>query len=187
MASPDLSTWLTKADAAARLGLSERTLDRLVAAGKGPECRDRRRPGKRPEPVYNPRDLDVLAGAAAARPAVIAAASPIGQPQLDVQRAIDAEGIMWGEIPRPLGVVLRVIEQLAQITRHPEPAAASPPWLTMREAAKYSGLSESLLRRLARSGELFSVRDGARKVRRHDLDKLEVLARLAAASLKPGV
>lgn len=56
----DLSTWPTKPEAAARLGISERSLERLVEQGKPPERRMRQRPGKRPEPVFNPEEVEML-------------------------------------------------------------------------------------------------------------------------------
>ena len=46
----DLSTWLTNPEAAARMGISERTLDRRCAAGEGPERRNRPRPAAPADP-----------------------------------------------------------------------------------------------------------------------------------------
>ncbi|SRR5712691_11442869 len=202
MPSPDLSTWLTKADAAARLGISQRTLDRLDAKGEGPECRNRPRPGKRPEPVYSPSDVETLA---AAKPAMIAATSPIGPQRsglmdptpagIGVQRAthgglIDpsrpADSAGTQDLQRPFGMVLaRVIEHLAGAAAAVAQSQREPtPWLTMPEAAAYTGLSETLLRRLARSGQLESMLDGARKVRRRDLDTLDFTAVVAARAWK---
>jgi len=59
-----LETWLTEEEAAARLGISERTLRRKTAAGEGPEKRERQRAGLRPESVYNPDDVARLAAPA---------------------------------------------------------------------------------------------------------------------------
>jgi excisionase family DNA binding protein len=166
----DLSTWLSKPEAAARLGISERTLERMIDADKGPECRIRPRTGKRPEPVYNPQDVDALAAAAAPKPAVNPPAGPANSRQL----------VPTGEdsMPSSLALGIELIEQLARIANRarPEPAPTPPAlWLTIPEAAVYTGLSQAFLRRLARSGELPSVRDRKTKVRRADLDSLDIV------------
>lgn len=160
----DLSAWMTKAEAAAILGCSERTLDRLAAAGMGPERRLRPRQGAKPEPVYNPADVERLAPAAA--PAVV-----FGPP--------DPHHFLRGGAPplpatRPTanaGVELLVsaMQTLADRVGPRRPMAA---FLTIKEASAYSGLSQAFLRRLVRSGTLPAVLDGAIKVRRADLDNL---------------
>lgn len=53
--------WLTEPEAAKRLGMSTRTLRRKVEDGTAPERRKRMRPGKPPEAVYNPRDVELMA------------------------------------------------------------------------------------------------------------------------------
>jgi len=57
----DFPGWLSEAEAARRLGMSTRTLLRKVEEGAGPERRLRQRPGKKPQPVYNPRDVELMA------------------------------------------------------------------------------------------------------------------------------
>jgi hypothetical protein len=79
---------------------------------------------------------------------------------------------------------------IAAVESHPAP---QPPalYLTLAAAREYSGLSLALLRRLVHSGELPSIRDGALKVRRVDLDnfassstKRQGLAGVAASGSK---
>lgn len=154
----DLSAWMTKAEAAAILGCSERTLDRLTAAGVGPERRLRPRQGAKPEPVYNPEDVERLAPAAA--PAVVPYNGPVNghaAPQLSN--------------PAETGFALLVsaMQTLADRVGPRRPLAA---FLTIKEASAYSGLSQAFLRRLVREGALPAVRDVAIKVRRADLDNL---------------
>lgn len=152
----DLSGWMTKAEAAARLGCSERTMDRLTATGAGPERRLRPRQGAKPEPVYNPEDVERLAPSVS--PAVVPYGSVNGHaPQLSS--------------PAETGFALLVsaMQTLADRVGPRRPLAA---FLTIKEASAYSGLSQAFLRRLVRAGGLPSVRDGALKVRRVDLDNL---------------
>lgn len=52
-----LSEWPNEAQAAAALGISAKTIIRYASAGKI-ETRKRQRPGKKPENVYNPQDLE---------------------------------------------------------------------------------------------------------------------------------
>jgi excisionase family DNA binding protein len=170
----ELSAWLSKRETAASLGMSERTLDRLVQSGRGPELRQRQRPGRRPEPVYRPEDVERLAAAGAA--VAIAPASAIGPREVAISRQSRHGGGSGGDI-------VGIVEQLAALAR----PAAPRPWLTIAEASEYSGLSVALLRRLVRSGQLQAIRDGAVKVRRVDIDNLaDNLATVAGlATLKP--
>jgi excisionase family DNA binding protein len=161
MKGPDLSGWLTKAQAAERLAISERTLDRL--GKKGPERRLRPRPGKKPEPVFNPVDVEAMAPKEEAHVVPYAAVSRgagLPEPTLGVALAFTA--------------IEKVAERLA--IRGPE---RWKPWMTIAEASEYSGLSESFLRRLVRESQLPSVRDRAVKVRRADLDNLASSSTLA--------
>ena len=153
----DLSTWLTKPDAAARLGISERTLDRLCEKGEGPERRDRPRVGLKPEPVYNPDDVDRLAAPKAhVMPAQTAAvATRPSAPSADVLSLV---------LDRIAGAVEG---RLSQALPSPEPL-----YLTLPQASAYTGLSMAFLRRLISTEKLPALRDRAIKLRRDHLDDL---------------
>lgn len=154
----DLSAWMTKAEAAARLGCSERTMDRLTATGAGPERRLRPRQGAKPEPVYNPEDVERLAPAAS--PAVVPYTGPLnGLAAPQTSNAAETG----------FALLVSAMQTLADRVGPRRPLAA---FLTIKEASAYSGLSQAFLRRLARARVLPSVRDGALKVRRIDLDNL---------------
>jgi len=56
--SAALSDWYPEEEAARRMGMSTRTLRRMSARKVGPERRLRPRDGRKPEPVYNPQDVD---------------------------------------------------------------------------------------------------------------------------------
>jgi excisionase family DNA binding protein len=152
--SLDLSGWLTKAEAAERLGVSERTLDRMAAGG--PERQLRRVPGRRPEVVYNPVDVEVRC---ALTPAVVAPASQA----LAVSQPLSPAPDAWDALASKLATLARLFSSQPA-------AAASKLFFTIPEAANYSGLSEAFLRRSVRTGVLPAVRDRAVKIRKADLD-----------------
>lgn len=181
--SVDLSTWLSRAEAAARLGISERKLERLDAKGQGPERRERPRAGMRPEIVYNPEDVDLERMAAPKlhvmperweaenrSPALVNGSSEITI--ADLQAASSQ-----------LAVVDRLAERLA-VWLPPRPPV---PYLTLREAAARRGLSVTLIRRLVRDGKLPAIVDGSVKVLQSDVDQLDgVTVREACRSPKLG-
>lgn len=153
----DLSTWIPKAEAAARLGKSERTLDRM--GDDGPERRLRPREGLKPEVVFNPDDIEKMV--AAQRSKAIAPTSPLAPAstqQLALRKDAPAIALEFQEL----------------FARGLEAARRGPGlWLNLAEASAYSGLSIALLRRLIRAGVLLAIRDRAVKVRRADLDNLD--------------
>ncbi len=161
----DLSKWLTTAETCVALGMSPRTLQRLTAAGKGPECRERPRWGKKAEPVYNPKDVAELRAASAARPPV---ALP---PEVDLPET-STELSIPGQMPPQMALALELVERVSKAMR-PDAGKTLKPWLTIKEAAEYTGLSQAYLRRLISEGKLSAVKDGAWKTRRKDLNAIE--------------
>ena len=167
----DLTSWLTKSAAAARLSISERTLDRITSEGKprnaayGPDL------AKSEEPVYRPEDVEALERAASP-PMVFGPGDSI--PGLDLPA-------LRSEIPPALRAVLDLVGQLAAIAGKPAEQAQPPRlFLTIRQARDYTGLSDRFLRRLIHSGELPALKDGCCwKLRRLDLDNLASVSQLA--------
>jgi excisionase family DNA binding protein len=164
----DLSTWLNKTEAAARLGISERTLDRLAAEDKGPERRLRPRPGKKPEPVFNPDDVAEMAPKEQTHVVRFAAPSPAAEPTPVF----------------PVTLAIAALERIADRVVPRIPPQAKP-FLTVAEAASYSGLSESYLRRMVREGRMPYVRDRGYKIRRADLDSFAGVSVLAELPPSP--
>lgn len=167
-----LSTWLTTPEACARLGISERTLDRKVAA-RQIERRNRPAEGRRPIPVHNPEDIARLIAR---------------EPAVEIMRAIAPS--VGGEInvaanltARPAPAVDQIVPLVVGLLESiPRPPRA---WMTIVEASAYSGLSKAALRRLVKDGALPGLRDGAMKVRKVDLDELCVgnFSRASVAAL----
>ena len=159
---PDLSGWPSKLDAARLLGIGERTLDRQIARTGAPEIRMRpRNNGRKPEPVCNPEDLQRLVA--------------------ERKRAVlmpPAEFTSTVALAHPVDdgpAIARVLEAVASIAR-PESAngARGPLWMTLKQAAAYTGLSMALLARLAQGGAVDAVKDNGWKFRRAGLDALEL-------------
>jgi hypothetical protein len=142
----DLARWIPKPEAARRLGVTERTVDRMIAAGKL-RRQWRRIAGRRDQAVIHPGDVEAIEAATAAPPA-----SP-------PPAAADAAGAE---------VIAAALDRLARALKPP------PLWLTLDEAVEYSGLSMELLKQLIRARKLPLLRDGARKVRRRDLERLSI-------------
>ena len=176
--------WLTKPDALARLGCSERTLDRHVELRRI-EKRTVPVAGRRPQPLFSARDIDAIRAQLGQElhPAVVA--PPIPSP---LSRN---DGVMTGvaETARQAvesagGNVAELAGAIAQLAR----SLARPhgPWLTIKAAAQASGLSLSLVRRLVREGVIPAIRDGrALKVARSTIDSWEGSAELLAAARAP--
>ncbi len=151
-------TWLTKKQAAAAMATSERTIERMAAAGKL-TTRPRERPGKKPEPVYPPDEVEAL------KQTITPTVDLIPQPALPQAK--------------PLDHVTGILELMARaIARHD--GRQWKPWLTIEQAAEYSGISQTRIRRLAHEGRIRSVRDGETKVFRADLDNADTIAPLVA-------
>lgn len=90
-------------------------------------------------------------------------------PQLPVRRTFP--------VNRQLaGFALMLAQSMAVTMRkwQPVPVSAPKPFLTLREASQYSGLSVALLERLIQMKKLKSFWDGVVKVSRCDLDRLDV-------------
>jgi excisionase family DNA binding protein len=156
----DLSTWLTKPDAAARLAVCERTLDRMCDRGEGPERRNRPRKGLKPEVVYNPADIDRLA---AIPPHVM----PPQNTSVATRPPAPSADVLTLVLDRIAGAVENRLS-----TPLPSPV---PLYLTLPQASAYTGLSMAFLRRLIRDGNLPALRDRSLKVRRLDLDTVNLL------------
>jgi len=176
---PDaLDRWYVKAEVARLLRCSDRSIDRKVGQGLI-EKRERFKSGRRPEPVYNPSDVDSLA---ALKPVVMPGDSLLngnGHRERDREIAfppsISQAAALLKQLLEPAAA--RILEALStrQIAAPADnaPPAALPLWLAINEASVYSGLSQGRLKRFVRQGQLAAVRQkGGMKIRRADLDQL---------------
>jgi excisionase family DNA binding protein len=167
--SVDLSTWIPKAEAAGRLGISERTLDRRCDAGTGPERRERPRPGLKPEPVYNPDDVERLA---VPKTHVMPNGLPVASGEAIQLASYAAEQICLRQLA---DVWLMEAKSVPPVPPLLPPAL----YLTLPQASAYTGLTVTLLRRLIQAGKLTAIRDRTMKVKRTDLDNITSLSELS--------
>lgn len=162
----DYSDWLTKEQAAAKLDVSVKTVERL-AIGKRLQKRMRRRAGGSPLAVFNPESVERLLAERAATeepvtPEVVAERQELATANpsaaSEVTTAVD------------LGGFVDAIRALA-----PAPEAvplAEKPRLTLREAVAL-GYQADDLRNRVRAGSLTNVGTPHRyRFRRRDLDAL---------------
>jgi hypothetical protein len=162
MPEVDLTQWPSVEEAAVALRTSARSIIRHNERGEL-EFRKRPRPGKKPENVVNPADLEKL------KPAPYPVKMPAPQFSPEPRQIFDHSAMNR--------FVSGLAEAVASHTRAlppaPEPAAAPRPeppavaldrklWLTLPEASVYSGISSSKLRAAANEGLLRARPDGPR-------------------------
>ncbi len=192
MAETDLSAWLPVADAAAELGCSKRTIERLARVHKL-EQRIRPQAGSPGVAVYSPESVAEEAQRRRRAPApFVVAGLPAGNGNgrlvsrvSDVARvSADSALTVAGDDPiRQFFVTL-----IRAIQSPPSPPVAesvaessSNPFLTLAEASASRRVSESLIRRWMRSGKLpfereprsrRTAEDPGYRIRRRDVEQL---------------
>jgi hypothetical protein len=138
------SAWLTKVEALRMLGKSERSLDRLVHAGKVQRL-TRPRAGKTPEPLFNRADLE-RATAVEAFEIPHSGMPPSGENGGQQLARRGAPTLAQpAEAMAALAPLLAMIVQQLQPPRALAPAPeapAAPQWLDVDAAAAHSGLSD---------------------------------------------
>lgn len=182
MAETDLSDWLTVPDAAAAIGCSPRTIERLGKA-RTLEQRLRRQEGTPPVAVYNPDDVARIASERRRDPAPFVLPAGTAPPNGNGHHTSDVSPT------HPRGVLARrpasedPIRQLAAAFEQFLLSPPSPPvaesvaetgFLTLAEASAFIRLPQADLRRLVDAGEL-PVRKtgrGGLRFRRKDLEAL---------------
>jgi excisionase family DNA binding protein len=166
-----LESWPTETEAAAQLGTSAKTIARYASQGKI-EVRKRPRPGKKPENICNPRDVDRL------RP--VAHVMPDTGTQDDALSDEFVEGaknvLALRPKPQPeTAAFLDFIRTIATAIETQRRIVQMPTlWLTLKEAAELSGLSKNYLKRMIESTKLQAVRDRRGwRIRRAALEAFE--------------
>jgi excisionase family DNA binding protein len=161
--------WLTKLEAMAMLGVSERTIETWIGEqrlGSRPEPR----PGKRPLTMVDGDDVERIR-AERNKGAIIR--TPPASTEIDPVPPAPGDQV--------LALALRMIGPALERERPKE-------WLTVEEAAEYSGLPEAFLLRAARRGRVIAldVGKGRRdwRILREDLSRIR--ADRAAASAECG-
>lgn len=157
--------WVPKAEAAARLGVSMKTLERHINAGRI-ETRRELREGRRPATLCRVGDLEALLPAGFLMPAASAIAPADARSPVDVATVATIVAMLLGkrELLQDGAAAAAVgLDERRPVCR----------FLTIRQAALSCGLSVAWLRRAIADGSLPHVRDGRSiKVRREDLARL---------------
>jgi hypothetical protein len=150
--NPD--AWLGKAEAADFLGVSVRQIEYRAARG---EIRKREMPKARHERaarvVYSREDLDAI------RQGEPKQYGPVMTPSAPVPAAVAAL-----DISRPFstasGVLALPAALIDALRERREPAPVLKPWLSLTDAAEYSGLPASFLLAQARQGAPWAINVG---------------------------
>ena len=168
MPNPNYSTWLTKQQAAEAIGVSTKTIEQLAKDKKLQQAY-----WKRPETgakvsVYHPADVErlrkerspdappfVLQPSAEEKPTSITA---LAVPSMEGFFQAIAAAAAGGSENSQNRLEVRIAERL---------------YLTIPEAASFSGLPQAHLRRLMKEGKLEALRTGGGwRIRRSNLEKL---------------
>lgn len=145
-------TWFTVAEVAARLQTSEKTIMRY-GDRRMIEVRKRPRVGKKPENVYNPADVEKLMPAAHVMPReIVPAVRNVSAPAPRLQ--IDT---LLERIANTIETRMIETKQTSQI---PAVEIVHKLWLTLDEAAAYSGFARERLHAAITAGELRGEKRG---------------------------
>lgn len=102
--------------------------------------------------------------------AAVAAAAENGAASVATLATPEEAPVTHGELAALVAIMERLVERQAPAPAAPIAAA----WVTLQQASELSGLSEGLLRRLVREGKLRGIRDRFVKVRRAEVEALEL-------------
>ena len=153
--SHELDDWKTKGEAAELLGCSEKTVERYAKQNRIQKVL-RRNPGRKAMPVFHPGDIETLRAEA-----VRLKAFPV-----------DRTTTQALALPARQGAVEMLVNLMADRVSPPATAARHKLFLTLAEAADYSGMSQGWLRQKIRAGALPAIKTRGWKIRRSDLEEL---------------
>lgn len=175
MADPDYATWVTKQQAADAIGVTTKTVERFVQAGQIQQARWQRA-GRGPLlAVYQPDDV--------ARIAAERQPGPLPPFLVPGRATVPANGNghsstglatvppTGDDLLRPGDDLLRAL--VAAAVRVMSETSQTPTlFVTIREAAALTGLSQAYLRRAIGNKSLPAEKDRGWKIRRRDLELL---------------
>jgi hypothetical protein len=182
----DLSTWLTKQQAADELGVSTKAIERFAQAGKL-EQRTRRQQHGPNVVVYFPDDVARLAAERrGSPPAPFVVRTPVapsnGHGREDVSSRVNtsptalqplaAEDPLRALAAAIAAALMSQTSSQTSMSQTSQTLMSQTSFVTLREASQITGLSQALLRRYIASGGLKAVRDRGWRIRRRDLEAL---------------
>lgn len=162
----DYSTWLNKQDAAEAIGVSTKTLEQMVRAGQIQQA-TWRRPKGMPIAVYEPSDVERVAHERnPSKPFVVGRVVP-------ATGNGNGNGLAPAPTPRPDAEFLRGLAALRAAVDYTAAARGTTTlFLSLKDAAEASGLSQTYLRRAIADGKLPALKDRGWRIRRTDLERL---------------
>jgi len=152
-----LGHWKSQAEAAEILKCSEKTISRMARQGKIEKAM-RRVPGRKPMPVFNPRDIERLRS-----------------------ETVDLQPFPVEETKEEKALALRPSQDganlFAQVLAERLGSPQAVPlerkvFLNLEQASEYTGMPKGWLRRQIINGELPAILSGGWRIRRADLEKL---------------
>jgi len=179
MTDTDLSDWFSIAEAATRIGVSTRTIERLAKA-RQLEQRLRPQAGSPAVAVYNPDDVARIASERRRAPA------PFVLPAVSTGNG-NGTGLTYpnragtGDPDKLAAGDTALLRQFITLAVQALQSPPSPPVaeklaarhvLTLDEAVQWSGWSRTYLLRKIHTGTLKAEKDGGWKIRRTDLEAL---------------
>jgi excisionase family DNA binding protein len=131
---------------------------------------ERKRPGKPPQAVFHPGDVERVAKERNPDPGPFVIPAEIDHGSQAVTALVTANGAAPGIV----AIMGRLAEALEAMSRPPQTPASQKLFLTLHEAADLSGLPVAHLRRLLRDGKLDGAvkTGGGWRVRRTALEQL---------------
>jgi len=159
----DYSTWITKPDAAAAIGVSTKQIERWAQDGMLQTAKYKRPDGGTPIRVYHPAEVEKLAKERNpdTEPFVVPPEKPAGNGAGAVRQPLSADRFLQ------LLASAMATSQTSETRLIDAPSETSqtclPLWLTVDQAAAYSGLPASALRFLIDKGELKARYVGVRR------------------------
>lgn len=158
---PDLTRWPSVEEAAAILQTSRRSIERKFERGEI-EIRKRTRPGKKPENVCNPADVEKLKPAAYVIQNYQEDEAPAPRNAPPRGSTLDDFALrLWEAIERARPAALEGKTTIAPLLTLSELSLKL--WLTVEEAAALSGYAESKLRAAIAAGTVKATRGGPRR------------------------
>jgi excisionase family DNA binding protein len=177
-ADPPYDTWLTKAEAAAAIGVTTKAIEGLMKQQRLRFLNDYLRHRRRVT-IFHPHDVAEYAEKRRRRltlpPVVLPAAATNGDGPSDESQALVPT---WGELEKRMVAIVRKVvpppasQQTSQRPEISDQLLLAKVFLTIHEAARLTGLSEANIRRRCQSGSLKAIKDGGWKIRRARLQKL---------------
>lgn len=163
---PDYSTWYTKQDAAAKIGVSTKTVEKFAANRLLQRAKWRRPTGGAILTIYAREDVERLAtervSGAVTEPFVVPPpASPAKSNGHTLAPIVTGRN---GDGTAILQAMLHTFQKASE--------TSEKLYLTIPEAAEFTGLSAAYIRRACQAGTLAAIRDGSWKIKRAALAAL---------------